>query len=349
MGFRVDLTGKRFGKLLVTGHTEDDDGKVRWDCKCDCGNTTSVPALSLRSGNTKSCGCSRRAHLEGRRFGKLVVKKYLGPRGNCGSLWECECDCGDFAQATSGQLLSGKRTKCRACAINEMAIDLTGRRYGKLTVVGREGYFNHPSSRVVAWRCRCDCGREVVTDKARLNSDDKRNSCGCEYLTIEKGKRIGRLVTKEWHQDKQGYIQWACDCDCGNTVEISQTKLWYGTTLSCGCVPNEFDPDISGTLMYILEAKGKFKIGISRSFHKRLKTLQTSCPVRLQVVKLFKNASKKKESIVHHLLRKLHAKGEWFEANDTLANIAECSPDIDTFIELIRKEFSGDDCVVNRC
>lgn len=49
-----DLTGKRFGKLVVIGQ---DTKQYYWLCKCDCGNTTSVNGAKLNNGHTKSCGC----------------------------------------------------------------------------------------------------------------------------------------------------------------------------------------------------------------------------------------------------------------------------------------------------
>lgn len=57
----VDLTNKRFGKLLViklipkTLYPSKE--KRKYLCKCDCGNESVVLANSLLSGNTKSCGC----------------------------------------------------------------------------------------------------------------------------------------------------------------------------------------------------------------------------------------------------------------------------------------------------
>lgn len=56
----VDLTGQRFGRLTVISRAENSNsGKSRWLCRCDCGNECVVHSLSLRSGNTKSCGCLR--------------------------------------------------------------------------------------------------------------------------------------------------------------------------------------------------------------------------------------------------------------------------------------------------
>jgi len=58
---REDLTGKRFGRLLVLNQTEPKRYKTgnhsRWLCLCDCGNTPTIFGNSLRRADTKSCGC----------------------------------------------------------------------------------------------------------------------------------------------------------------------------------------------------------------------------------------------------------------------------------------------------
>lgn len=55
------LTGKRFGKLIVLGRAEcnSKSGNAMWICRCDCGNETTVIGSHLRSGHTTSCGCNR--------------------------------------------------------------------------------------------------------------------------------------------------------------------------------------------------------------------------------------------------------------------------------------------------
>ena len=58
----VDLTGQRFGKLVVIRRVENHGKRPAWLCKCDCGNQLEVIGESLRSGNTKTCGCSRESH-----------------------------------------------------------------------------------------------------------------------------------------------------------------------------------------------------------------------------------------------------------------------------------------------
>ena len=54
-----DLTGQKYGKLTVLYRDKKVPGKkTRWICKCDCGNIKSVKAVSLKKGETKSCGCA---------------------------------------------------------------------------------------------------------------------------------------------------------------------------------------------------------------------------------------------------------------------------------------------------
>lgn len=50
---RVDLTGKKFGKLTPLYYIKG--GK--WHCKCDCGNECDVDTRNLNSNHTQSCGC----------------------------------------------------------------------------------------------------------------------------------------------------------------------------------------------------------------------------------------------------------------------------------------------------
>ena len=57
-----------------------------------------------------------------------------------------------------------------------MKIDLTGQKFGKLTVVGEEG--TCPTSRGITWRCLCDCGTLKVVRGNSLRMG-KSKSCGC--------------------------------------------------------------------------------------------------------------------------------------------------------------------------
>lgn len=53
-----DLTGQRFGKLVVIERYGSHKGHSQWKCKCDCGNYSIVTTGNLNSGHSKTCGCS---------------------------------------------------------------------------------------------------------------------------------------------------------------------------------------------------------------------------------------------------------------------------------------------------
>lgn len=55
-----DLTGQRFGRLVVLGPHHRAKNKTWWPCRCDCGAAVTIWSYYLLTGNTKSCGCYRR-------------------------------------------------------------------------------------------------------------------------------------------------------------------------------------------------------------------------------------------------------------------------------------------------
>ena len=60
--FREDLTGKRFGRLVVLEFVPNDKSGSFWKCMCDCGNIHTVYGSDLKNGHTKSCGCINLKH-----------------------------------------------------------------------------------------------------------------------------------------------------------------------------------------------------------------------------------------------------------------------------------------------
>lgn len=74
-----ELTGQRFGRLVVVARAENDKyGEARWLCRCDCGRKVIVRGASLRCGDTKSCGCLKRekAKLSATTHGKFQTRLY---------------------------------------------------------------------------------------------------------------------------------------------------------------------------------------------------------------------------------------------------------------------------------
>ena len=57
-GLKKDLIGLKFGKLTVIKLGEkSSSGRIRWECKCECGNVVTVQSNHLVEGTISSCGC----------------------------------------------------------------------------------------------------------------------------------------------------------------------------------------------------------------------------------------------------------------------------------------------------
>jgi hypothetical protein len=57
-----NITGQRFGRLVVLAPVSAKSSHKYWFCRCDCGKMKIITGNNLRSRNTQSCGCLRRPH-----------------------------------------------------------------------------------------------------------------------------------------------------------------------------------------------------------------------------------------------------------------------------------------------
>lgn len=127
-------------------------------------------------------------------------------------------------------------------------IDLTGQKFGRLTVLKRGDNLG----RDVAWICKCDCGNEKLIRGADLRSG-KTKSCGClqrevSVLNSQKNNKvkIGDIFgSLEVIQDLglkdcgQSHRRRFCLCkclNCGSIKEYSNHSLLTQNTQSCGCL-----------------------------------------------------------------------------------------------------------------
>lgn len=57
MSKKINLLGKRFGRLIVISEAPSVNGRTCWHCKCDCGKEITTKKDNLLQGKTRSCGC----------------------------------------------------------------------------------------------------------------------------------------------------------------------------------------------------------------------------------------------------------------------------------------------------
>lgn len=179
----IDLTNQKFYNLTFLYPCRVNN-RLKWVCKCDCGNYIIVFSSNVKKGNTKSCGCikkeqpSARKDLTGQKFGKLLVIGEPESRNDRGTYWKCQCACGNIVYKCSADLVNSRTSSC-GCLKSELHStmnDLTNQTFGNLTAlytdkVGKGG------QRI--WHCRCDCGKEIDVLAGNLRRGNT-TSCGCK-------------------------------------------------------------------------------------------------------------------------------------------------------------------------
>lgn len=151
----ADLTNMVFGNLTALYRVENRRGRTAWLCRCVCGNEVVVTNHSLRSGETKSCGCLSHANpayrdLSGTQIGRLTVLSKTDKRDAKGSIyWHCRCSCGADCYYTEDSLIHGNIKSC-GC-------------YRKEVVYASIGYQPH--------RIDGTCVERLLRTKARVDSN----------------------------------------------------------------------------------------------------------------------------------------------------------------------------------
>lgn len=173
--------------------------------------------------------------LTGTRFGNLTVlaRSDRAGKNDRGAKWKCICDCGKEIVTRSQTLRKCDVTSCgckqRQALSERSLIDLSGKQFGKLTVLSRFGSLNPPK-----WKCVCDCGTSCVVLGAKLRTLHTQ-SCGClkRQATSERrlidltGKKAGCWTVKSRQgTNKNGQPLWLC------VHENGETRLRPGASIS---------------------------------------------------------------------------------------------------------------------
>ncbi|MCH5278235.1 MAG: hypothetical protein J1E60_00410 [Christensenellaceae bacterium] len=154
-----DYVGKQFGSLVVMEYAGKRSGLHYWHCKCECGVEIDVGQTRLQSGQITNCGCKRylaRKQLSGEQKRRLALISSAGIQD-----YKPDGTNSDVSQ-------SDLRSKPREL------VDLTGRIFGRLTVIG----FAEWKDDIGYWRCQCECGNQTTVRHGNLLYGHTK-SCGC--------------------------------------------------------------------------------------------------------------------------------------------------------------------------
>lgn len=133
-----------------------------------------------------------------------------------------------------------------------------GYRVGHLTVTEKT---DERRNKYTVWRCKCDCGKDILLDTRYLQRGTKRD-CGC--MTKLKpgqkditGMRFGKLIAVEpLDTRRDGRTIWRCKCDCGGEIDAPLSQLTAGYRKSCGCLSHPTLEDLTGKKFNMLMVTG---------------------------------------------------------------------------------------------
>lgn len=163
--------------------------------------------------------------LIGERFGRLTVVEKGFPKieGNRKRpTWICQCDCGNKITVTDKYLRTGKKTHC-GCQTKRghTAIDMTGEKFGMLTVIEQAEKEENGKYTGARWLCKCDCGNTVVVRGGVLRNGIK-TSCGCTpTMQVENTSQKRKLKTLTYKGETKTMKAWA------ELLDITKDMLEY--------------------------------------------------------------------------------------------------------------------------
>ena len=168
---KIDITGQKFGRLIVLSDTGKKSGSHRiWLCRCVCGKLTEVRIDKLRAGNTKSCGCLKKEIKHGDSCGGKMSRLY--------GIWD---------------------------SMKQRCLNLKCRAYKYYGGKGIEVCDEWKNSYLTfkAWALANGYQQNLTID--RINSDGNYCPENCRWLTLSENARNGAF--KRWGERKHNAEQ----------------------------------------------------------------------------------------------------------------------------------------------
>lgn len=204
----------------------------------------------------------KKVDFAGKQIGELTVIKEVKVEGKVGSFWLCKCSCGNEIIIRGSDLKT--KTHC-GCKNRTTRKDLTGQKFGKLTVIE----YLYTKNKRPYYRCSCECGGEKIA-QGKLLKNGQIVSCGCMIGGKQNllGKTFGRLTVKELiGQNKNNNQVWLCDCECGGSIQVTTKDLNCGHVQSCGCYNSRGNSAIQKVLVKIKEEfKSEHRVKIEEHY-----------------------------------------------------------------------------------
>lgn len=264
--------GFKFNKLTCIGYSHRENNKTYFIFRCDCGVERPFLASRVMKGLIKSCGCLKKTKYHtadkkfiGKRFGHFVIKERIYKNNR--KFFTVDCDCGKTVDIPSSTIKAGKQKRCSLeCPLRE---DLTGKKYGKLTIqsfykkIGKYRWYEalcdcgnltyvHDrqtyNAHVNCGKCKSHSGRprmfldpNIKHDDIKLVKELESTSVPMEAIVkpkknvYPKGEKFGSLLCLSISWADIGNVYYNFECDCGRVIVKPLSLVESGKVTSCGC------------------------------------------------------------------------------------------------------------------
>ena len=170
---------------------EEDKHHVYVKAQCDCGTIRDVRLSYLMNNKIKDCGCGHQQRLNEATINKYeyllnttinnwTILQIIPPNKQKHNTYAlCQCQCGTVKEVKLSYILNGKSRDCgctRKNKLRDKVKDLTGQKFGKLTVI--EMLDDRNKYGRIMYRCACDCGNNINVLGNSLTMGHTL-SCGC--------------------------------------------------------------------------------------------------------------------------------------------------------------------------
>lgn len=140
----------------------------------------------------------KRKNIVGNKYGLLTVISFQGYNPNYKQKEEtylCKCDCGNTTIANKNALLKGEKKSCGCIRGKNNYVDLTGKKFGKLTVLER---LPNQKGHVI-YKCVCECGKY-----RNAKAEDLKNGSvtDCKKYKLEHHGLYKSRLYYVWHNMK---------------------------------------------------------------------------------------------------------------------------------------------------
>ena len=263
--------GDRFGRLVTVKKTHAcKNGRkiIQWVVDCDCGNQKRVSQDSLRSGNTKSCGCLRNDYYKDIKKNKRNVKHgmYGTPEYRA---WQSMLNrCNNINNKKYSNYGGRGIMVCEGWLDFLSFYNDVGNRPGDGYILGRHDIDGNYDKKNVYWTTQAqqqnkrrsgrilsafgrtqsliDWAKELDITAATLWARLKRGWDVERTLSTPNmgtglkkmiGEKFGQLKVLQRAADSyEGKTQYYCSCSCGKKTIVRAVDLRLGNTKSCGCL-----------------------------------------------------------------------------------------------------------------